>query len=64
MFQVYNVPSTHLGLFCHSQVDPFHTLFGICGLSLLGYKGLKSVNPVYCMPEDVIERLGIKLNLL
>ncbi|KAI9146410.1 beta subunit of rab geranylgeranyltransferase [Paraphysoderma sedebokerense] len=39
--------------------DVFHTLFGIAGLSLLGYPGLKPVDPVYCMPREVIERLGI-----
>lgn len=29
-----------------NQVDVFHTLFGIAGLSLLGFKGLKEVDPV------------------
>lgn len=45
-------------------VDPFHTLFGVCGLSLLGNDTVKFVNPVYCMPEDVLQRTGIRLELL
>ncbi|KAI3374703.1 hypothetical protein L3Q82_021274 [Scortum barcoo] len=38
------------------MVDPFHTLFGIAGLSLLGDEQIKPVNPVLCMPEDVLQR--------
>lgn len=30
------------------------------GLSLLGYSGLQDIDPVYCMPVSVIERLGLK----
>ncbi|XP_064395103.1 geranylgeranyl transferase type-2 subunit beta-like isoform X2 [Halichondria panicea] len=45
-------------------VDPFHTLFGLAGLSLLGNKEIKPVNPVLCMPEDVLERIGLKFRLL
>lgn len=47
--------------------DPFHTLFGITGLSLLktfDETKIRPVNPVLCMPEYVIERMGIKLQLL
>lgn len=40
-------------------VDVFHTLFGIAGLSLLGFKGLKEVDPTYCLPREVTKRLGI-----
>ncbi|KAJ3411923.1 hypothetical protein HDV05_001504 [Chytridiales sp. JEL 0842] len=39
--------------------DIFHTLFGIAGLSLLGFEGLESVDPRYCMPVSVIKRLGL-----
>lgn len=48
------------------QVDPFHTLFGVAGLSLLGsYKDkLKAVNPVFCMPEDALTRIEVKTQLL
>ncbi|CAH1786858.1 unnamed protein product [Owenia fusiformis] len=45
------------------MVDPFHTLFGICGLSLLGNKDIKPVNPVFCMPEHIIRRTGIEMDL-
>lgn len=45
-------------------VDPFHTLFGITGLSLLGESGFKKVNPVFCMPQDVIDRVGVKVQIL
>ncbi|KAL1967084.1 hypothetical protein VTN77DRAFT_3608 [Rasamsonia byssochlamydoides] len=38
------------------MVDVFHTVFGIAGLSLLGYEGLKEVDPVYCMPREVTKR--------
>ena len=33
-----------------NMTDLFHTLFGICGLSLLGYPGLKQVDVRYCLP--------------
>ncbi|XP_067139980.1 geranylgeranyl transferase type-2 subunit beta isoform X1 [Centruroides vittatus] len=46
------------------MVDPFHTLFGLAGLSLLGDSRVKSVNPVFCMPQYVIDRIGIKIQLL
>jgi len=42
------------------QVDPYHTLFGLAGLSLLGHAGVRSVDPVFCMPTDVIQRLGVQ----
>lgn len=41
-------------------VDPFHTLFGLAALSLLDEKfPLKPINPTYCMPEYVIDRLSL-----
>ena len=55
--------------------DPFHTLFGVAGLGLLGDKRVKKVgdleykqpdlshtlqvNPVFCMPQYVLDRLGV-----
>lgn len=30
------------------------------GLSLLGYPGLEDLDPVYCMPAKVIEKLGLR----
>jgi len=44
--------------------DPFHTVFGLAGLSLVGEKRLKNVNPVFCMPDDLVESLNIHLQLL
>lgn len=47
--------------------DPFHTLFAVAGLSLLGIfdeNFIGKVNPVLCMPEYVIERAGIEMQLL
>lgn len=37
--------------------DVFHTVFGVAGLSLLGYEGLKEVDPVYCMPREVTRKI-------
>lgn len=42
------------------MVDVFHTLFGICGLSMLGHPGLKAVDPRYCMPVSVLDNLRNK----
>ena len=46
------------------MVDPFHTLFGITGLSLLGDKSVKVVNPVFCMPQETIDRTKVKPQIL
>ncbi|KAI5115467.1 hypothetical protein M0805_008111 [Coniferiporia weirii] len=43
-----------------NTADVFHTHFGVAGLSLLGYPGLVDLDPVYCMPAHVIERLGLQ----
>ena len=40
--------------------DPFHTLFGLAALSLLGDQTVKPVNPTFCMPQYVIDRLGLR----
>ncbi|XP_002740225.2 geranylgeranyl transferase type-2 subunit beta-like [Saccoglossus kowalevskii] len=47
-------------------VDPFHTLFGIAGLSLLGSfpDKIKTVNPVFCMPEETLERIRLHPQIL
>ncbi|RPD66030.1 rab geranylgeranyltransferase [Lentinus tigrinus ALCF2SS1-7] len=42
------------------QPDVFHTLFGVAGLSLLGYPGLDDLDPVYCMPASLIEAKGLR----
>lgn len=41
------------------EPDIFHTLFGLAGLSLLGYPELVPIDPVYCMPSEVIRNLGL-----
>ncbi|CCD11977.1 unnamed protein product [Trypanosoma congolense IL3000] len=44
-----------------NQADVYHTFYGLCGLSLLGYNDypLREINPVYAMPYDILEGLGI-----
>ncbi|KAG7210282.1 hypothetical protein KM043_011826 [Ampulex compressa] len=45
--------------------DPFHTLFGLAALSLLDADfPLKRINPTYCMPEYIIDRLDLKPSLV
>jgi geranylgeranyl transferase type-2 subunit beta len=39
------------------EVDVYHTFFGVAGLSLLGYSGLKKVDPTLALPEEVVDRL-------
>ncbi|CAN1232323.1 Geranylgeranyl transferase type-2 subunit beta 1 [Linum perenne] len=38
-------------------VDIFHTYFGVAGLSLLEYPGVKAIDPAYALPVDVVNRL-------
>ena len=38
------------------ECDIFHTFFGIAGLSLLGYPGLLAMDPVYALPEAVVQK--------
>ena len=45
-------------------MDPFHTLFGVAGLSLLGDPLIKEANPVLCMPEEVLRRMGVQPDIL
>ncbi|KAH9446771.1 hypothetical protein MJO28_016214 [Puccinia striiformis f. sp. tritici] len=37
--------------------DVWHTVFGLAGLSMLGYEGLKPVDPVFCMPAQFTKGL-------
>lgn len=39
------------------MADVWHTVFGLAGLSLLGWEGLEEVDPIYCMPKSVTSRL-------
>ncbi|SCW04606.1 LAFE_0H17260g1_1 [Lachancea fermentati] len=39
-----------------NEVDVFHTVFGLAGLSLMGFYDLVSIDPVYCMPYTVTSK--------
>eukprot|EP00003_Mantamonas_plastica_P003344 TRINITY_DN12670_c0_g1_i1.p1 TRINITY_DN12670_c0_g1~~TRINITY_DN12670_c0_g1_i1.p1 ORF type:complete len:102 (-),score=23.34 TRINITY_DN12670_c0_g1_i1:15-320(-) len=41
------------------RVDVYHTYFGIAGLSLMGYPDLAEVDPVFALPVETVERLGL-----
>jgi geranylgeranyl transferase type-2 subunit beta len=50
------------------EADVFHTFFGVCGVGLLGYtqeagaggyQGLKRVDPVYALPVETLQRMGM-----
>ncbi|RXH96591.1 hypothetical protein DVH24_009095 [Malus domestica] len=38
-------------------VDVYHTYFGVAGLSLLEYPGMKALDPAYALPVDVVNRI-------
>ncbi|XP_019464761.1 PREDICTED: geranylgeranyl transferase type-2 subunit beta 1-like [Lupinus angustifolius] len=38
-------------------VDVFHTYFGVAGLSLLEYPGVKPIDPAYALPVDVVNKI-------
>lgn len=53
------------------MADVFHTFFGIAGLSLLGHLHAdavdgeyRKIDPVYALPTDVVERLGLQAQVL
>ena len=37
----------------------YHTFFGLAGLSLMGFPGLKKIDPAYALPVETIRRLGL-----
>lgn len=37
------------------EVDIYHTFFGLAGLSLLGYKELRPIDPTFALPVKVVE---------
>lgn len=43
----------------NDMVDVYHTFFGIAGLSLMDYPELAPVDPVYALPCEVVNRLGL-----
>jgi len=48
------------------MVDPFHTLFGVAGLSLLGHDKdrIEDVNPVFCLPQRTVDNLNVQAQIL
>ncbi|KAH0773333.1 hypothetical protein KY290_010470 [Solanum tuberosum] len=38
-------------------VDVFHTYFGVAGLSLLEYSGLRPIDPAYALPVSVVNKV-------
>ncbi|RHZ26842.1 hypothetical protein DYB37_007450 [Aphanomyces astaci] len=51
--------------------DIFHTFFGICGLSMLGYfddqpafAAIKKVHPVFAIPDTDVARLGLTAQII
>jgi len=39
------------------MADIYHTFFGIAGLSLMGYPGLKAIDPTWALPCEVVQRI-------
>lgn len=40
-----------------NEVDVFHTVFGLAGLSLIGYDNLVEIDPTYCMTYEVTSKI-------
>ena len=40
-----------------NEVDVFHTVFGLAGLSLVGYGNLIRIDPTYCMTYEVTSKI-------
>ena len=67
-------PSIHPPTHPPSSTDVFHTFFGIAGLSLLHffegggqagqYQHYRPIDAVYALPVDVVERLGLRSEVL
>ena len=43
----------------NDEPDVYHTFFGVAGLSLMRFPGLKEIDPVYALPTHVVERMGL-----
>lgn len=39
------------------EVDVYHTFFGIAGLALMGYKGLKEIDPTFALPVEIVDKI-------
>ncbi|RZC50587.1 hypothetical protein C5167_019018 [Papaver somniferum] len=42
---------------CQDKENVYHTYFGVAGLSLLEYPGIKAIDPAYALPVDVVNRI-------
>ncbi|CCE64824.1 hypothetical protein TPHA_0I03230 [Tetrapisispora phaffii CBS 4417] len=42
-----------------NEVDVFHTVFGLAGLSLMGFDDLVPIDPAYCMPCSVTKEFKV-----
>jgi geranylgeranyl transferase type-2 subunit beta len=45
------------------EADPFHTIFGLAGLSVLGYDGLNTVDPTFCMTTKALGKYSFSTKL-
>uniref|UniRef100_A0A0E0IED4 Geranylgeranyl transferase type II subunit beta n=1 Tax=Oryza nivara TaxID=4536 RepID=A0A0E0IED4_ORYNI len=43
-----------------NAVDIYHTYFGVAGLSLMEYPGVKPMDPAYALPLDVVNRIFLR----
>ncbi|PVH37179.1 hypothetical protein PAHAL_6G262600 [Panicum hallii] len=43
-----------------NAVDIYHTYFGVAGLSLMEYPGVKPMDPAYALPLDVVNRIFMR----
>lgn len=39
------------------EVDIYHTFFGLAGLSLMGFEGLKRIDPTLALPVEIVDRI-------
>jgi len=42
-----------------NMTDIFHTYFGIAGLSLLGYPDLAAIDPIYALPQRIVDKMNL-----
>lgn len=40
--------------------DVWHTVFGLAGLSMLGFRGLDQIDPIFCMPARFTKALVLQ----
>ena len=45
------------------MADIYHTFFGIAGLSLMWYPGLKAIDPTWALPCEVVDQIKARNGL-